>query len=54
VLVWGAKDRFVPLSIAEEAGSRLNWPLDVISAAGHVPHIERPDAFFEAVTRTPR
>lgn len=51
-LVWGAKDRFVPLALAEEASSRLGWALQVIDDAGHVPHIERPGAFLEVVTRT--
>lgn len=51
-LLWGAKDRFVPLSLAEEAASRIGWPLRVIDETGHVPHIERPDAFIEEVTRT--
>ncbi|MFG1623767.1 alpha/beta fold hydrolase [Kribbella sp. NPDC049227] len=55
-LVWGAQDRFVPLALAEEAGARLGWPLQVIDAAGHVPHIEQPGAFtraIEEVLRTP-
>ncbi|MEV0791574.1 alpha/beta hydrolase [Kribbella sp. NPDC050459] len=51
-LLWGAKDRFVPLSLAAEAAGRLGWPLRVIDEAGHVPHIERPAAFVEEVTRT--
>jgi 2-hydroxymuconate-semialdehyde hydrolase len=51
-LLWGAEDRFVPLTLAQEASSRLGWPLRVIDDAGHVPHIERPDTFLEEVTRT--
>ena len=51
-LLWGAKDRFVPLALAEEASARLGWSLQVIDDAGHVPHIEQPDAFLEEVTRT--
>ncbi|WP_410786311.1 alpha/beta fold hydrolase [Kribbella sp. C-35] len=54
MLLWGARDRFVPLALAEEASSRLGWPLQVLDNAGHVPHIERPGAFLEEVTRTPR
>jgi 2-hydroxymuconate-semialdehyde hydrolase len=53
-LLWGAKDRFVPLPLAKEAAGRLGWPLQVIEDAGHVPHIERPGAFLEAVARTGR
>ena len=48
-LVWGDHDRFVPLSVAEGASARLGWPLRVIERAGHVPHIERPDEFLEAI-----
>lgn len=51
-LLWGAEDRFVPLSLAAEAAGRLGRPLRVIEEAGHVPHIERPAAFIEEVTRT--
>jgi 2-hydroxymuconate-semialdehyde hydrolase len=53
-LIWGAEDRFVPLSLAEEAARRRRWPLRVIDDAGHVPHIECPTAFLEEFTRTPR
>jgi 2-hydroxymuconate-semialdehyde hydrolase len=47
-LVWGRHDRFVPLGLAGAASRRLGWPLQVIDDAGHVPHIERPDAFVSA------
>jgi pimeloyl-ACP methyl ester carboxylesterase len=49
-LLWGRHDRFVPLALAEAARERLGWPLQVIEAAGHVPHIEQSDAFLEALT----
>ena len=48
-LVWGRRDRFVPLGLAEAASARLGWPLHVIDDAGHVPHIEQPDAFLEVL-----
>jgi pimeloyl-ACP methyl ester carboxylesterase len=48
-LVWGSHDRFVPLSLAEGASARLHWPLRVIDSAGHVPHIERTEAFLDAL-----
>ncbi|MFI6673336.1 alpha/beta fold hydrolase [Kribbella sp. NPDC050470] len=51
-LLWGAKDRFVPLELAIEASGRLGWQLRVIDDAGHVPHIERPDAFLAELART--
>jgi 2-hydroxymuconate-semialdehyde hydrolase len=48
-LLWGRHDRFVPLGVAEGASTRLDWPLHLIDEAGHVPHIERPDAFLDAL-----
>ncbi len=48
-LIWGRHDRFVPLELAEGASERHGWRLDVVDAAGHVPHIERPDAFVAAL-----
>jgi 2-hydroxymuconate-semialdehyde hydrolase len=51
-MVWGAQDRFVPVELARAASARLGWSLQVIDDAGHVPHIEQPDAFLEVITRT--
>lgn len=48
-LLWGRHDRFVPLGLAKTASTRLGWALQVIEYAGHVPHIERPDAFLRAL-----
>jgi pimeloyl-ACP methyl ester carboxylesterase len=48
-LIWGSHDRFVPLALAERASARLGWPLRVIDEAGHVPHIERTEAFLNAL-----
>ena len=48
-LLWASEDRFVPLSHAEAASSRLGWPLRIVDGAGHVPHIERPQAFLRAL-----
>jgi pimeloyl-ACP methyl ester carboxylesterase len=48
-LLWGRRDRFVPLDLAQAASARLDWPLHVIDDAGHVPHIERPDAFLRGL-----
>jgi 2-hydroxymuconate-semialdehyde hydrolase len=48
-LVWGEHDRFVPLGVASEASRRLGWPLHVVEDAGHVPHIEWPDAFVRTI-----
>jgi len=48
-LLWGRHDRFVSLTLAEDASARLGWPLNVIDDAGHAPHIERPDTFVDAL-----
>jgi pimeloyl-ACP methyl ester carboxylesterase len=48
-LLSGRHDRFVPLGLSEGASARLGWPLHVIDDAGHVPHIERSDAFLDAL-----
>jgi 2-hydroxymuconate-semialdehyde hydrolase len=48
-LIWGGQDRFVSPGVGESASTRLGWPLAVIDDAGHVPHIERPEAFSEVL-----
>jgi 2-hydroxymuconate-semialdehyde hydrolase len=49
-LVWGRDDRMAPLDLAEAASARTGWPLHVIDDAGHVPFVEQPDAFMEALS----
>jgi pimeloyl-ACP methyl ester carboxylesterase len=48
-LIWGRRDRMAPFRIAELASSKFGWPLHVIDDAGHVPHIEQPEAFLRAL-----
>lgn len=48
-LIWGSHDRVVPRRVAEAASDRFAWPLRVIDDAGHLPHVERPDAFVDAL-----
>jgi pimeloyl-ACP methyl ester carboxylesterase len=48
-LTWGKRDRMAPLGIAEVASSRFGWPLHAVDDAGHVPHIEQPEAFLGAL-----
>jgi len=48
-LIWGRRDRFVPVELGEAASARLGWPLVVVEDAGHVPHIEQPEAFLHAL-----
>lgn len=49
-LVWGRRDRAVPLRVGEYASNRFGWPLTVIGDAAHVPHIEAPEAFLRALS----
>jgi len=48
-LIWGRRDRMAPPRIAELAGSKFGWPLHAVDDAGHVPHIEQPEAFLVAL-----
>ena len=48
-LLWGRHDRMAPLAIAEHAEKHHGWPLRVIEDVAHAPHIERPDAFVDAL-----
>jgi pimeloyl-ACP methyl ester carboxylesterase len=48
-LIWGRNDRVMRFRIAEEASARFGWPLYPIDDCGHVPHVERPDAFLDAL-----
>lgn len=48
-LLWGRHDRMVPVGVGEAARARFGWPLRVVEDAGHVPHIEQPDAFVDAL-----
>ncbi len=45
-LLWGRHDRMVPVELAQDASTRLDWPLHVVEHAGHAPHLEQPDAFL--------
>ncbi len=49
-LIWGRRDPLIALRAAEAASATYGWPLRVIDAAGHLPHVECPDAFVEALT----
>jgi pimeloyl-ACP methyl ester carboxylesterase len=46
---WGKEDRLMRFRIAEQAREQFGWPLYPIDDCGHGPHIERPDAFVEAL-----
>jgi pimeloyl-ACP methyl ester carboxylesterase len=48
-LLWGERDRMVPVRVGAEAAADLGWPLHVIPGAGHVPNVEDPATFVAAV-----
>lgn len=48
-LIWGRHDRMAPQVLASHAAAVQGWPLHVIEGAGHVPHLEQPDAFLETL-----
>jgi pimeloyl-ACP methyl ester carboxylesterase len=48
-LIWGQHDAIVPLSVAEDASKRYEWPLLVVENAGNEPAIEQPQAFLRAL-----
>jgi pimeloyl-ACP methyl ester carboxylesterase len=51
-LVWGDADRVIPAMTAERIlALRPDAPLELVSDAGHVPHLERPAQFAAAVER---
>ncbi len=50
MLVWGADDRVVPLSVGEAAKDLLGLPeLTLVRGAGHAPYFERPEFFNRPV-----
>lgn len=49
-VLWGTRDRMVPVAHAREASERFGWPLRLVDGAAHVPHIEQPERFIEEVS----
>jgi pimeloyl-ACP methyl ester carboxylesterase len=50
LLVWGERDPLVPLRLAAEYERAIpDVRLVVLEGAGHVPMVERPEAFAHAV-----
>lgn len=50
LIIQGSRDRLVPLATAQRAARlRPDWTLAVLDGAGHVPQIEMPDRWLEAV-----
>jgi 4,5:9,10-diseco-3-hydroxy-5,9,17-trioxoandrosta-1(10),2-diene-4-oate hydrolase len=52
LVVWGERDRVFPESQGRRTGGRLGeGALELIRDCGHLPHVERPDAFVAALGR---
>jgi pimeloyl-ACP methyl ester carboxylesterase len=49
MLVWGADDEVVPTTVADELERTLGVPVARIASAGHLPYLESPDEFNDAV-----
>ncbi len=50
LLMHGSLDRLIPVAAARElARRRPDWTLEVIEGVGHVPMMETPDAFMNAL-----
>jgi pimeloyl-ACP methyl ester carboxylesterase len=48
-LIWGRNDRIMRFKFAEAASAALGWPLYPIDDCGHVPFVERPAEFLQAL-----
>lgn len=51
-VVWGREDRMAPLDGGRTRSARLGWPMTIIDGAGHLPHVEQPDAFVAALAES--
>lgn len=52
LVVWGERDRVLPASQARVALARLpKGSIEIIPDCGHLPHVEWPDRFVEALGR---
>jgi pimeloyl-ACP methyl ester carboxylesterase len=50
LIVWGESDQILPVAHARAAAGRIpHSRLAIVRDCGHMPHVERPEAFLEAV-----
>ncbi len=50
LVVWGERDRVLPVSQARAALARLpEGSIEIISDCGHLPQVEWPDRFLQAL-----
>ena len=51
LVLWGADDRIIPVAHSMEFVSRIPEAREsIVPACGHIPQVERPDAFLERLT----
>ena len=51
LVLWGDDDKIIPPAYADLFGKRIPGArVRILERCGHLPHVERPDAFVEAVT----
>lgn len=51
IILWGAEDRFIPPSHAKAFAERIpKATVSIIEGAGHLPYLEQPDRFCEAIS----
>jgi pimeloyl-ACP methyl ester carboxylesterase len=51
LIIWGASDKIVPPHYAQDFSARIvGSRIAKIAAAGHLPHVEQPDATLAALT----
>ena len=51
-IIWGAQDRILPVAFAHQFKKLLpHAELHIMELAGHLPQLEKPDAFCEIVCR---
>jgi pimeloyl-ACP methyl ester carboxylesterase len=48
-MICGRNDSLTPVGRTQRVGAQLGWPLAVVEDAGHLPHLEQPDAFAAAL-----
>ena len=54
LFAWGAKDQLAPADVARDLAKRMSdAQLAVIEDAGHIPHIDQPDAVATAINAIP-
>ena len=48
-LIWGKDDRIMKFRIAKKVSVDTGWPLAAIDDCGHVPFVDQPAAFLDAL-----